>query len=153
RVRQTLAARATSEQEGDLRPAIAVMEREVAGLLELAAGRADRALDILKAAPDAEIALPPPLRPPPPLQPPPGPPGGVLLENRRPREAIEAFQQALRRNPKRSLSVLGLARAHQAAGDAEAARTRYRELLANYDEADRDLPELAEARRGAGTGR
>src|SRR5262245_21588433 len=50
RVRQTLAARANAVEEGDLRPAIAIMEREVAGLIELAAGRADRAVEILQAA-------------------------------------------------------------------------------------------------------
>jgi tetratricopeptide (TPR) repeat protein len=153
RVRQTLAARAASEQEGDLRPAIAVMEREVAGLIELAAGRADRAVEILKAAADAELRLPPPLGLPTPVKPAPELLGEVLIEIGRPREAVQPFEQALRRNPNRSLSVLGLARAYSALGEVDAARTRYRELLANYEEADGELPELTEARRGAGTGR
>ena len=149
RVRQTLAVRKTSEQEGDLRPAIAVMEREVEGLIELAAGRTDRALEILRAARDAELALPPPLGLPEPVKPAPELLGEVLLEMGKPREAIQPFEQALRRNPNRSLSVLGLARAHAALGQMDAARTRYRELLANYEEADRDLAEIAEARRVA----
>jgi tetratricopeptide (TPR) repeat protein len=147
RVRQTLAARKTSEHEGDLRPAIAVMEREVEGLIELAAGRADRALEILRAARDAELALPPPLGLPEPLKPAPELLGEVLLELARPREAIQPFEQALRRNPNRSLSVLGLARAHAALREIDAARTRYREFLANYDQADGDVAEVAEARR------
>jgi tetratricopeptide (TPR) repeat protein len=147
RVRQTLAARAASEQEGDLRPAIAVMEREVAGLIELAAGRADRAVEILKAAADAELRLPPPLGLPTPVKPAPELLGELLLEIGRPRDAIPPFEQALRRNPNRSRSVLGLARAHAAVGDTAAARARYRELLANYDQADSELPEIAEARR------
>jgi len=147
RVRQTLAARKTSEQEGDLRPAIAVMEREVEGLIELAAGRADRALEILRAARDAELALPPPLGLPEPLKPAPELLGEVLLELARPREAIQPFEQALRRNPNRSLSVLGLARAHAALREIDAARTRYREFLANYDAADADVAEVREARR------
>jgi hypothetical protein len=42
--------------------------------------------------------------------------------------------------------VLGLARAAAAAGDTEAARRRYRELLTNFDQADADLPVLMEAR-------
>jgi hypothetical protein len=42
--------------------------------------------------------------------------------------------------------VLGLARAHAALGESDRARTRYRELLANFDEADADVPEVAEAR-------
>jgi tetratricopeptide (TPR) repeat protein len=146
RVRQTLAARATSEQEGDLRPAIAIMEREVAGLIELAAGRRDRALEILQAAAAAELKLPPPLGLPAPLKPAPELLGEVLVEAGRAREAIEPFHQALRRHPNRSLSVLGLARAHAALGQTEAARTQYRALLANYDEADADLAEVKEAR-------
>jgi tetratricopeptide (TPR) repeat protein len=73
--------------------------------------------------------------------------GEVLLDIGRPREAIEWFDQALGRNPNRSLSVLGLARARMALGETDAATRRYRELLANFDEADGDLPELAEARR------
>jgi len=123
------------------------MEREVAGLIELAAGRSDRALEILKAAADAEVRLPPPLGLPMPVKPAPELLGEVLVEIGRPRDSIQPFEQALRRNPNRSLSVLGLARAHAAAGDTASARTRYRELLANYNEADQDLPEIAEARR------
>ena len=72
--------------------------------------------------------------------------GEVLVESARPREAIEPFGQTLRRHPNRSLSLLGLARAHAALGELDASRRRYRELLANFGEADRDLPELAEAR-------
>jgi len=147
RARQGLAARAQSEREGDLRPAIAIMEREVAALAELGAGRTDRAIDILQAAVRSELELPPPLGLPEPVKPAPELLGEVLLEAGRPRDAIEPFEQALRRNANRSLSVLGLARAHAALGNMDAARARYRELLANYDEADSDLPELAEARR------
>jgi tetratricopeptide (TPR) repeat protein len=152
RVRQTLAARATSEQEGDLRPAIAIMEREVAGLIELAAGRRERAIEILQAATAAELKLPPPLGLPEPLKPAPELLGEVLVEVGRAREAIEPFQQALGRHPNRSLSVLGLARAYTASGQTEAARTRFRALLANFDEADADVEAVAEARRAIGTG-
>jgi tetratricopeptide (TPR) repeat protein len=147
RARQGLASRATSEREGDLRPAIAIMEREVAALIDLAAGRIGAAVEILQAAARAEIELPPPLGLPEPVKPAPELLGEVLLEAGRPRDAIEPFEQTLRRNPNRSLSVLGLARARAALGETEPSRARYRELLANYDEADSDLPELDEARR------
>ena len=53
-----LAERSHSEQEGDLRPAIAIMEREVAALIDLAAGRTSEAVDILQAAAKAELQLP-----------------------------------------------------------------------------------------------
>jgi tetratricopeptide (TPR) repeat protein len=145
--RQTLAVRAQSEQEGDLRPAIAIMERETAALTDLAAGRREQAVQTLQAAARAELQLPPPLGLPAPIKPAPELLGEVLLELGRPNEAIEPFEQTLRRNPKRSLSVLGLARAATALGRTETARARYLELMTNFDEADPDLPELEEARR------
>jgi tetratricopeptide (TPR) repeat protein len=145
--REGLAARARSEREGDLRPAIGVMEQEVAALSELAGGRVDEAVRILRTAVSAELQLPPPLGLPEPVKPAPELLGEVLLEAGRPRDAVEPFEQALARNRNRSASVLGLARAHAAVGDTEASRRRYRELLANFDDADNGLPEVEEATR------
>jgi tetratricopeptide (TPR) repeat protein len=150
RARQVLAARAQAEEEGDLRPAIAIMEREVAALIDLANGRRDEAVKVLRAAADAELKLPAPLGLPAPIKPAPELLGEVLLEIGRPQEAIEPFEQALRRNANRSLSVLGAARAAAAVGDVETAKRRYAELLANYDEADADAAEVKEARDAIG---
>lgn len=144
--RQGLATRAQSEQEGDLRPAIAIMEREVAALIELAAGRREQAVEILKAATQAELKLPAPLGLPAPIKPAPELLGEVLIELGRPAEAIEPFRQALGRNANRTLSVLGLARASAAGGEPGAARQHYLDLLASYERADADLPEINEAR-------
>src|SRR5206468_6331143 len=94
-----------------------------------------------------ELNLPAPLGLPEPVKPAPELLGEILVEAGRPREAIEPFGQALRRNPNRSLSLLGLARARAALGEIETSRRLYRDLLANFSEADGDLPELAEARR------
>ena len=148
--RAGLAERAQSKQEGDMRPAIAIMEREVAALIALAAGRRDEAVTILRAAARAEQQLPPPLGPPKPIKPAPELLGEVLLDLGRPQDARDAFRQALQRNANRTLSLLGLARAAKALGDAAAVREHYRAVLANYDEADADLPDLAEARAGMG---
>ncbi len=112
--RQGLATRAQSEQEGDLRPAIAIMEREVAALIELAAGRREQAVEILEAAAQAELKLPAPLGLPAPIKPAPELLGEVLIELGRPGDAIEPFQQALARNANRTLSVQGLAQASAA---------------------------------------
>ena len=151
--RQGLATRSQSPQEGDLRPAIAIMERQVAAMIELAAGRGERAIDILRAATDAELQLPPPLGLPAPIKPAPELLGETLLELGRPAEAIDPFRRALERNANRSLSVLGWARAAAAAGSSEVARQRYRELLENYSQADADLPELTAAKAAlAGAG-
>jgi tetratricopeptide (TPR) repeat protein len=146
--RQALATRATAPQEGDLRPAIAIMEREVAAMIELAAGRQGAAVEILKGAARDELKLPAPLGLPAPIKPAPELLGEVLLEVGRPAEAIDAFGQALARNANRSLSVLGLARASAASGQTDRAREAYAALLANYDRADGDLPEVGEARAG-----
>ena len=145
-VRQALAEKSGAEQEGDLRPAIAIMEREVAALIELAGGRRDNAIGILQAAANAENDLPAPLGLPAPVKPAPELLGEVLLEIGRPREAVEPFERTLQRHSNRSLSVLGLARAAAALGDSAAAQRRYRELLVNLEGADADLPELTEAR-------
>lgn len=144
--RQALAERARSEQEGDMRPVIAIMERQIAALIDLRAGRRDQAVEILRAAAQAEQQLPPPLGLPKPVKPTPELLGEVLIEIGRPREAMASFQQALRRNVNRTLSVLGLARAARASGDMTTARAQYGALLRNYAGADAGLPELNEAR-------
>jgi tetratricopeptide (TPR) repeat protein len=145
--RQRLAVRSQSEEEGDLRPAIAIMERELAALIELAADRQDRALDILRAAARAELDLPLPLGLPQPIKPAAELLGEVLLAAGKPQEATAAFEQTLQRHANRTLSVLGLARAGAALGRTDLARQHYRQVLANFDRADADLPELKEARQ------
>jgi tetratricopeptide (TPR) repeat protein len=146
RARGGLADRAQDPREGDLRPAIALMEREVAAAIAHAAGRGDEAVRILQAATEREAQLPLPLGLPAPIKPAPELLGEVLIALGRPMEAVPLFEQALRRNPNRSLSVLGLARASAAAGNANAAQAHYRALLSNFEQADRDLPLLREAR-------
>ena len=97
RARQALGERAKDPREGDLLPAIAIMEREVAAIIALGAGRRDEAVDILRAAAEAEAscrrrsACPAPVKPAPELL------GEVLIEVGRPAEAVAAFDAALRR--------------------------------------------------------
>jgi len=146
RARKALADRAQAKEEGDLRPAIAVMERELAGLIAVAAGRSHEAVSILQAAAHAELDLPAPLGLPIPIKPAPELLGEVLLDLRRPNDAIEWFARALRRNANRTLSVIGLARASALVGHADTADLRYREALANFEHADSDVPELTELR-------
>ncbi len=72
--------------------------------------------------------------------------GELLLDLGRPAEARRHFEQALARAPRRSLSLLGLARAAARSGDAAAARRAYADLARSWRQADPDLPELAEVR-------
>jgi tetratricopeptide (TPR) repeat protein len=126
-------------------PALTVMEREVAALVHLAAGRSNEAIDALRTAVEAERKLPTGMGPPRPIKPAGELLGEVLLELGRAPEAREAFEQSLQRYPNRSASVLGTARAAVAAGDRALAERHYSALLVNWREADADLADLAEA--------
>lgn len=64
-------------------------------------------------------------------------------------QAIAVYEQALQLTPNRSSALLGLARAHRAAGNRAAAAEAYRRLLENWRNADADLPALREAREAA----
>ena len=72
--------------------------------------------------------------------------GKVLLAAGRPRAALADFRSVLEEAPRRPRSLLGAARAADAAGDAEAAAARYRELLDVWTEANQGLPAAEEAR-------
>ena len=61
RVVQALGQRAQDPREGDLRPAIAIMQQEVAAIVSLVEGRSDQAVEALRAAATAESRLPAPL--------------------------------------------------------------------------------------------
>ena len=146
RARHAMSLRAQDPREGDLRPAIAIMERELAALIALGAGRQDESVALLRAAAAEEAQLPAPLGLPAPIKPAPELLGEVLTEIGRPADAIGYFETTLERDANRSLSILGLARAAAASGRVDAARRRYAELLASFDDADADLPTLREAR-------
>jgi tetratricopeptide (TPR) repeat protein len=145
-VRELLGRLSNGGAPPDFAPALKVMEGEVAGLVHLAAGRATEAVDALRAAVEAERALPTGMGPPRPIKPASELLGEVLLETGRPGEARAAFEQALQRCPNRSASVLGAARAARAAGAGALAARHYEALLANWREADADLSDLAEAK-------
>jgi tetratricopeptide (TPR) repeat protein len=146
--RAELARRAASKGPADSGRGrdVPVMERQLAALISLRAGRSAEAVDRLREAVGLERALPPPLGPPRPIKPALELLGEVLLELGRPREAAAELERALQRWPNRSLSVLGLARANAALGDRKSARKHYEQLLVNWRNADSTLPELKEAR-------
>ena len=140
-----LKRRAGSPGSGHRQLDVAVMERELAALMAVVAGRGDDAVARMREAVAVERELPPPMGQPRPIKPASELFGEILLEIGKPREAAAEFERALARWPNRSPILLGLARASAALGDRATAGRYYKRLLANYKNADSGLPELKEA--------
>ena len=92
-------------------------------------GEKDDAVRLAKEAADIELTMNAPSGPPDPMKPALELYGEMLLEANRPAEAAAAFEQALLRTPKRTPSLLGLARASTQAGNLSTARQQYNEIV------------------------
>lgn len=115
--------------------------REAEAWLAYAQGDAARAISLLRAAADREDAkgvesTTMPAR---------EMLGDLLMEAKRPGEAVEAYKAVLMESPNRFDALLGAARASLAAGDTHSAR-RYFEKLVEISDPATDRPELKEAR-------
>jgi predicted Zn-dependent protease len=120
-----------SHREGGHAPdiaAIEIMEKEIEGLLLLDAGKNAEAVEALQQAAEREDRMSFEFGPPAPPKPAHELFGEVLLALGHAPQAQAQFQLALRRAPKRALSLLGLGRAAAKAGDAETSREAYAEL-------------------------
>ena len=122
------------------------------GQLEVAAVAAsmkrehDKAAGLMKEAVSLEEKLGPPSGPPSLIKPPQELFGELLLRAGKSVEASEQFKAALLRQPNRARSLLGLARSAAASGDRVSAEAAYSKFLAQWQQADAELPELKEAR-------
>ena len=125
---------------------IGILEKVVAAVASLARGRADEAVRLAKEAADIELTTTPPSGPPDPMKPALELYGEILLEANRPADAAAAFGQSLLRTPKRTPSLLGLARASARTGDLERARQLYVELAAMPGAAS-NAPAVVEAQK------
>ena len=121
-----------------------VMAQQLEAALLFAQGRREEALVLARQAAVVEAGLSFEFGPPVPVKPANELVGEMLMDLRRPREAIEAFQLSLKRTPRRTLSLLGLARASMAAKDIATAQRAYGELRDIWKKADKTLPELKE---------
>jgi tetratricopeptide (TPR) repeat protein len=121
-----------------------VMAQQLEALLLFSEGRREEALVLARQAAVVEAGLPFEFGPPVPVKPVNEQVGEMLMDLRRPKEAIEAFELSLKRNPRRALSLLGLARAARAAKDTATADRAYAELREIWKKADPTLPELKE---------
>ncbi len=121
-----------------------VMAQQLEAVLLFAEGRREEALVLARQAAVVEAALPFEFGPPVPVKPVNEQVGEMLMDLRRPKEAIEAFELSLKRTPRRTLSLLGLARAAMASKDIATAQRAYGELRQIWKKADKTLPELKE---------
>lgn len=121
-----------------------VMAQQLEALLLFSEGRREEALVLARQAAVVEAGLPFEFGPPVPVKPVNEQVGEMLMDLRRPKEAIEAFELSLKRNPRRALSLLGLARAATVAKDTATAQRAYAELREIWKKADSTLPELKE---------
>jgi tetratricopeptide (TPR) repeat protein len=128
-------------------PLPGILARQLHARLEIARGRRDAALGLLKAAAAIEdtmaVEFGPPVVPKPSWE----LLGETLLEAKRYAESQRAFQRSLELAPGRSLSLLGLTRAAHAAGDSAVADRARTQLAANWSAADPDTPGLTEVRQ------
>ncbi len=139
--------RESAARSGEYPPdvqAVRVLELELRALLSLEDGKADEALELMEEATSIESQMPFEFGPPFIVKPSPELLGEMLLELDRPAEARQAFVAALQRAPRRTASLLGLARAAARAGDTAIARETYETLRLIWRRADPALPYLAE---------
>ena len=121
-----------------------VMAQQLEAALLFAEGRREEALVLARQAAVVEAGLAFEFGPPVPVKPVNEQVGEMLMDLRRPREAMEAFELSLKRNPRRALSLLGLARAAMSVKDMATAQRAYGELRLIWKNADKTLPELKE---------
>ena len=126
-------------------PIDAIHEMELKALIKLAQGSNDEAVSLMRAATAREDAMPFDFGPPVVTKPSHEMFGEILLQLKRPKEARDEFERALRLAPRRTRSMLGLARASSAMGDKAKARETYSTIQSIWHSADpaqRALPEL-----------
>ena len=128
---------------GDKRVGQVMAQQLEAGLLFIE-GRRGEALVLARQAAVVEDSLSFEFGPPVPVKPAYELVGEMLMDLRQPREAMQAFDLSLKKNPRRALSLLGLGRAATLVKDTATARRAFGELQQIWKRADKNLPELKE---------
>jgi tetratricopeptide (TPR) repeat protein len=131
----------------DAREIAQIMAAQLDGMIRLGRGDKTGALASLARAAQLETRRPKPIARPYPVKPAGELYAEILLGTGDPASAIVQFNAALARTPRRAASLLGLARAASAAGQPKLAASTAREFLSVWKNADKDRPELAEARQ------
>lgn len=128
---------------GDKRVA-AVMAQQLEAVLLFVEGRRDEGIVLARQAAAVEDTLSFEFGPPVPVKPGHELVGDLLMDVRRPAEAISEYEAALQRTPRRTQALLGLYRAATAARDTERAQRAAAELRKIWHRADKTLPDLRE---------
>ncbi|MCC7033625.1 MAG: hypothetical protein IT179_12425 [Acidobacteria bacterium] len=140
-----------AEGSGSGRRVAAVMAQQLEAILIFSEGRRDEAIVLARQAAAVEDGLSFESGPPLPVKPGHELVGDLLMDVRRPGEAMPEYEAALVKAPGRALSLLGLFRAATAVRDIEKAQAAAAELRRVWRRADRTLPELREVMAGAPT--
>jgi tetratricopeptide (TPR) repeat protein len=128
---------------------IDIQRQGAAAWLLFAQGKANEALDAMRAAADAEDATDKSAVTPGPLAPAREMLGFMLLEAGKPEEALAAFDTAIAKEPNRFLALYGAGRAAEQAQQGERAKRYYRQITTICKDAPSDRPELVYARKQA----
>jgi tetratricopeptide (TPR) repeat protein len=121
-----------------------IREMEITALTAARRKDYDQAILSMRQATGLEEMIGPPSGPPGLIKPSHELYGELLLQAGKAREAAAQFKIALLRQPNRARSLLGLARAGVKSGDQPGATAAYTKLLEQWQQADKDLPELRE---------
>lgn len=131
---------------GEVSESSSINELEVFAVGASVKSEHDKAATLMKRAVELEEKLGPPSGPPGLIKPSHELFGELLLRAGKPAEAAEQFRLSLLRQPNRARSLLGAARAAAKTGDHTTATAIYQKFLAQWQQADPELPELKEAR-------
>jgi tetratricopeptide (TPR) repeat protein len=122
----------------------AIMAQQLEAILIFSEGRRDEAIVLARQAAVVEDGLSFEFGPPLPVKPTHELVGDLLMDVRRPGEAVVAYEASLKRTPGRALSLLGLYRAANASRQPQKAQQAAAELRRIWQRADKTLPELKE---------
>ena len=140
-----LAARPPAADDDDgTQGVVTILETELRAAIRAADGKADEAVVLLRQAAAVEDTMAVAFGPPDVVKPAHELLGELLLAQGKAAEAQQEFVRALALAPRRTASLLGLARAATAARDAPVAEQARADLRAIWHQADQDLPGLAE---------
>jgi tetratricopeptide (TPR) repeat protein len=127
-----------------------IQRRIALAWIALAEGRQTEALAMLREASDMEDATDKSAISPGPIKPARELLGEMLMDLKRPAEALKEFEATMKKEPNRFSSLYGAARAAQGAGDRQKARTYFARLVEICQRGDKPgRPELQEAQKGA----